>query len=33
MIPSGPLERLVLAIMAVIAALLIGVGYGLWRML
>ena len=33
MIPSGPLERLTLIVLAALAALLIGVGYGLWRLL
>lgn len=33
MIPARPLERLTLIVLAALAALLIGVGYGLWRLL
>lgn len=33
MIPSRPIERLVLLVIAALAALLIGIGYGLWRLL
>lgn len=33
MIPSRPLERLVLLVIAALAALLAGVAYGIWRLL
>lgn len=33
MIPSRPIERLVLLVIAGCIAMLVGVGYGLWRLL